>query len=93
MLRKILCVLPILFLAACGEGMVQSSPAASEQSQDLSYGCTLQCQAQYENCLDDASDDLSTCLCFNARINCRRACGIPGVLYKCPPDPNDGTGN
>jgi hypothetical protein len=91
MLRKILCVLPILFLAACGEGMVQSSSDPQEQSQDLSYGCTLQCQTQYENCVDDTRDDFELCLCTNVRINCRRGCGIPGVLYKCPPnDPNPG---
>lgn len=91
MLRKILCVLPILFLAACGEGMVQTDPAPADQSQDLSFGCTQICATNYTNCVDDARDDLELCLCTNARINCRRACGIPGVLYKCPPeDPNGG---
>jgi hypothetical protein len=92
MLRKILCVLPILFLAACGEGVVESSSTApAEQSQDLSFGCTQICANQYDACAADATNDQELCLCTNNRINCRRGCGIPGVLYKCPPvDPTNG---
>jgi hypothetical protein len=46
--------------------------------------CSANCAMRYDECLSRAQDDaISICLCFNARVSCLRACGIPGFPRKC----------
>ena len=85
MLRKILLVVPFLFLAACGEGVVDSTGTPDQQAEDLASSCIGSCYTQYRQCNVDPSDQFQTCLCHNVFVNCERACGINGVLQKCAP--------
>jgi hypothetical protein len=51
--------------------------------QSILGSCVDICQSRFDNCLANAQDAQTACLCYNAWVLCRIPCGIRGFLRKC----------